>query len=201
MKPVLALVLVPALALAQGAPSAPPSPAEPGAAAPGSKHDHGKEHWGRMEKRMRLARALGLAEALDLDEAQAMKMDQVLVSFDARRKPLHESMRESMRVLHEAAHAKSGSASAPTTDKAVDQAVAGIFDAREKLQAIDREMYQALSKGLSPEQRARMVLFFARFRQEVRKQMMEHEHMHGHDFGPGMRGHHPGGPPGSGWGE
>jgi hypothetical protein len=169
--------------------------------------DHAKEHWGHMEKRMRLARALGLAEALDLDEAQATKMNQIMVSFDARRKPLFEGMRDSMKVLRESAHAKPGkgaTASTPPTTQAVDQAVAGIFDAREKLQAVDREMYQALSKGLGPEQRARMVLFFARFRQGMHKQMMEHaEHMHGGHFEHGMGGHppHPGGPPGSGWGE
>jgi len=199
MKLSLALVLLPALALAQGAP---PSSGPPGAppSGPGAKGERSKDHWERMEKRMRVARALGLAEALDLDETQALKMNQLMAGFDARRKPIFQSLRESMKGLRDAAHAKpgkEGAASAPPTDKAVDQAVAGIFDAREKLQAIDREMYQTLSKGLSAEQRARMVVFFARFRQGMRRHMMEHEApMHGWD-GHGMGGRpHPGGPPG-----
>jgi len=195
----LAALLAPALALSQGAPSPPPSPGGP--PAPTGRLERGPEHWERMEKRMRLARALGLAEALDLDAAQAAKMNEVMVGFDGRRKALADQIRSSVKVLRDAAREapKDGKAPPPPGAQAVDQAVAAIFDARAQLLAVDREMFQALAKGLGPEKRARMALFFARFRQRFGMEILERaERMPGRGWG-GMRPPHPGGPGGPGW--
>ncbi len=199
----LALLLAPSLALAQGAP--PPPPKAPDA--PTGRLEQSPEHWERMERRIRLARALGLAEALDLDEAQAAKMNDVMVSYDAKRKPLLEQIRGQVKVLRDAARPARGSkdAKAPPADPklaaAVDQAMAGIFDARSQLLALDREMLQTLSKGLGPEKKARMALFFARFRQKFGMEVLERrDHGPGGDWGGGGRPmQHPGTPPGSGW--
>ncbi len=111
----------------------------------------------RMEKRMRVARVLGLTEALDLDEAQAVKMQETLAKFDARRRPLIRSIHDSTQVLRRAAGGDQAS------QAQVDQAVSRIFDAHAQLQQVDREMYQAVTQGLSPQKRARAAIFLAHF--------------------------------------
>ena len=192
------LAALPALALAQGGPppgrppfpgvpEPPPSAAAPDAAPRGPGAAASRERWGpRMERRMRLARALGLAEALDLEPAQVAKMDEVLKGFDARRKPVLERLRADALALRGAA------ADPKATAKQVDDLVARIFTARGQMMAIDQEMYAALGKDLSPEKRARMALFFARFRE--RMGMEARDRAEGRGRGPG-----PGGGPGPRW--
>ncbi len=143
-KLILILAALPFAALAQGG-RGPGAPADASA------------RFERMEKRMRLARALGLAEALDLDEAQATKMQGVMAKYDGQRKPLMRQVHEGMQTLRKAA---SGDAAA---QKQVDQAVSQVFDARAQMQKVDREMFQAIGKDLSPEKRARAAVFLARF--------------------------------------
>ncbi len=132
----------------------------------------------RFSKRMKLARVLGLAEALDLNEAEALKMRDVMTRFDAQRKPLFKELRDNARLVHRAAEGDKDAVAQ------VDQAVQRIFDAREKMHAIDREMYQALAKDLTPARRARLAVFFARFHQRMGHMMMEHRFGHG-GMGPG----------------
>ncbi len=48
-----------------------------------------------------------------------------------------------------------------------------IFEARQATLGIDKEMFAAMSKGLSPEKTARLALFFARFRQRFGMEMMD----------------------------
>jgi Spy/CpxP family protein refolding chaperone len=129
----------------------------------------------RMEKRMRLARSLGLAEALDLDEAEAARMNAVMSGFDARRKVVLQQIRGDVRLLRDAARVRPDGAPAgngPDT-AAVEGAVQRIFDARVTLVGLDREMFQALAKGLTPEKEARMALFFAQFRQRFGMEILE----------------------------
>jgi hypothetical protein len=45
----------------------------------------------------------------------------------------------------------------------MDQATNRILDARIQLASLDKEMFQALTAGLSPQQRAKLALFYARF--------------------------------------
>ena len=159
----LALVLValaaPALALAQGQPPGPGG--GPGAGPPAEVRE-------RMERRLRLARSLGLAEALDLDEAGTARLNAVMAPFDARRKALLEAVRGDVRTLRQAARRGDPKALAD-----VDGAVRRVFEARATVLAIDREMFAALSKGMPPEQVARMALFFARFRQRFGMELPE----------------------------
>jgi ATP-dependent Lon protease len=109
------------------------------------------------EKRLRMARVLGLAEELELDSAQALKMDETMRKFDERRRPLKEQVRESADILERAAD---GDSSAMAQ---VEQAAQRAFDARAQLAALDREAFQALSKDLPPQKRAKLALFMARF--------------------------------------
>lgn len=118
------------------------------------------------EKRLRLARVLGLAEELELDSSQALKMDETMRKFDERRRPLKEQVRESADILERAADGDNSAMSQ------VDQAAQRAFDARAQLAALDREMFQALSKDLPPQKRAKLALFMARFD----KQSMKFKH-------------------------
>jgi ATP-dependent Lon protease len=77
--------------------------------------------------------------------------------FDERRRPLKEQVRESADILERAADGDSSAMSQ------VDQAAQRAFDARAQLAALDREMFQALSKDLPPQKRAKLALFMARF--------------------------------------
>ncbi len=185
----IALLFLPLAASA--APSPPAAGANP--AGDGARSE-------RFEKRMRLARTLGLAEALDLSEAEALKMRDAMAKFDERRKPLMKELRENARTVHRAAEGDKDAVGQ------VDQAVQRVFDGREKMHAIDREMYQTLAKDLSPARRARLAVFFAQYHQRMGRMMMEHragmtgqgcmgqgcgERQGGPGPGPGMHG--PGG--------
>lgn len=164
---VLAVLLALPLAAAAQAPGRPGPGPGPGAGPMANPTVRAE----RMEKRMQLARTLGLAEALDLNDQQALQLRDVLAKFDQRRIPVHQQMAEARTVLARAAR---GEKVAPAD---VDGAIQRAFQAREQMNQIDRETVAAISKGLSPEQRARAVLFLARFQQRM-----------GHGMGPGMGG-------------
>jgi hypothetical protein len=110
----------------------------------------------RREKRVRMMRVLGLAEELGLQEAQALKMAETMRQFDERRRPLQQQVRESAEVLQRAAQGESAALGQ------VDSATQRVFEARTQLAALDRDMYQALSRDLAPQQRAQLALFLAR---------------------------------------
>ncbi len=111
----------------------------------------------RMEKRMRLARTLGLAEALDLDQAQALKLGEAVAKFDDRRLAAHKQLRDSHGLLRRAAQGEKVAAAE------VDQAIQKALDARAQIQAIDRDVVATVTKDLSPDRKARAVLFLERF--------------------------------------
>jgi hypothetical protein len=122
----------------------------------------------RVERRLRMARTLGLAEALDLDEAGTARLNAAMAPYDARRKALLDGIRGDLRTLRQAARRND-----PKALAGVDAAVLRLFDARQAALGIDREMFAAVSKGMPPEQVARMALFFAKFRQRFGMEMPE----------------------------
>ena len=153
--PLLVLLLVaaaaPSLSAAQGHGTGP---------GPGQGNGPPAEVRERIERRLRMARSLGLAEALDLDEAGTARLNAILAPFDARKKALLEGVRGDVRTLRQAARRGD-----PRALAAVDGAVQRLFEARAAVIALDPEMFAAASKGMPPEQVARMALFFAQFRQ------------------------------------
>ncbi len=144
----LALALLPGMAVAQ------PEPRR------GERHERHEARDGerleRMEKRQRLRQVLELSDALELDNAQALKMEETLRRFDEKRRPLREQVREAARILVLAS--RGDSAALPQVDGAAQRA----FEARERIAALDKEMYQALAKELPPEKRAKLALTLAR---------------------------------------
>ncbi len=167
-----ALVAAPLGALA-AAPAAPP--------APGDKAGPPADVQERIEKRVRVARALGLAEALDLDAVEATRLADALDRLDQKRKPAWKEHDEAMQVLRQAARGDKDAQSK------VDDAVKKVFQAHSQLAAIDREAYDAVVKGLSPEKRARAAIFLGRFQHRFGRGM-------GMMGGPGMGGPGMGGP-------
>ncbi len=168
----IALMLLPAVALAQG----------PKNDAPQARNDQARAE--RAEKRMRLARTLGLAEALDLDTAAALRLGEQLAKFDERRKAVRKQAADSRDVLRTAA--RGGKATAAE----VDGAIAKLLEARAKMQALDREMLQAITRDLSPEQKARAALFLGTFRDRIERRAMRFHR--GPGGGPdGGQGWHP----------
>ncbi len=167
-KLILTLAVMPLMALAAPA------------GAPGKADDTRFE---AMERRMRLARSIGVAETLGLDENQAVKVNAVMARFDEQRKPLMRQIHDNMQLLHRAAN---GDAAA---QGGVDKAVATIFDARARIQTVDREMFQALAKELGSQQKAKLAVFFAHFAGRFGAGM---GHGPGPGWGPGM---------GRGWGQ
>ncbi|MBN9683723.1 MULTISPECIES: hypothetical protein [unclassified Corallococcus] len=133
---------LPMMALAQ------PGPKDAGA--------RDSDRMARAEQRLRLRQVLELADTLELDSAQALKMDETLRRFEDRRRPLREQVRDSARILHLASRGDSAALGQ------VDAAAQKVFDARAQIAALDRELYQALARDLTPEKRARLAVVMAR---------------------------------------
>ena len=139
-----------------------------------------------MEQRMRAARAMGLVEALALNDADAARLRDTLRPLDDRREPLLREVHDGMVLLRDAAN---GSEAA---QQRVDETVKRVFDARAKVEALDRQLYQAVAKDLPPEKRARAAVFLARFQGRFGMGMGPGGERGGaRGMGPGMRG--PGG--------
>ncbi len=143
-KILLALTLLPLAAFAQGA-------------GPGQGRQGGPSEM--AQKRMRLARTLGLAEALDLDATHALKLSDQLQKVDEKRFALHQQIRDARQVLRRAAQGEKVSAAE------VDQAIQKALDGRAQMHALDREAIATVTQGLSPDKKARAVLFLGRFEQ------------------------------------
>ncbi len=158
----VALLVLPLAAVAQAqgqgpgpapGPKGPPGGFEPGMKMHGGPARQDRGDPARMERRLRLVRTLGLAEALDLDEAQALKLGQAVAKFDEKRLAAHQQLHDAHQVLRRAASGEKLSAAD------VDQAIKRALDARAQLQALDREVVNTVTKDLTPEKRARAVLF------------------------------------------
>ncbi|MBL8956528.1 MAG: hypothetical protein JNK82_37485 [Myxococcaceae bacterium] len=112
------------------------------------------------EKRMRMMLVVGIAEALSLSEAEAIRLADKIKTFDDKRKPLREQMFTSMKLLKAAADGDA--ASLPK----VDQATTALLDLRQQMAAVDKEMFLTVSKDLTPQKRAQLAIFLAKFMRE-----------------------------------
>jgi len=184
-KLILALALAPALALAAQQQGTPPA----GHPQTGARSDD-PAAMERAAKRLRVARTVGLAEALDLDDASALKVRDTLAQFDQRRAPLRQQLRDSGRILRDAARGDTAAAGQ------VDSALQRMRDGRAQLQQLNSEMLAQVTQGMAPEKKARAALFLARFHERAPHMMRGGRGgpNPGHGFGPGrgMRGSGPG---------
>lgn len=149
--------------------------AGPKGAGPGPAGDDGARRAER-ERKVRTMLVVGMAEALQLNEQEALRMAEKIKVLDEKRRPLRESMGESMRTIKAAAD---GDATALTQ---VDAAMDRVLSGRQQMAALDKEMFQVLGKELTPQKRAQLAVFLA------------HLGKGGREFGKGGRHGGPGGP-------
>jgi len=135
--------------------AAPPAPA---AAVDGDRAERKAE----MQKKMHMLLVVGIADALSLNESEALKMSDKLKAFEEKRRPVREGMGDSLRILKAAAD---GDATAAAK---VDGAVQKLFDGRQQMAAMDKEMFAGLSQGLAPQKRAQLAIFLAKFHAEAK---------------------------------
>ena len=114
------------------------------------------------ERRVRMMFVVGLAEALGLTEAEALRLSDKVKGQEEKRRPVREQMLEAMRTVKAAADGD------PAALPQVDQAVQRVLDGRQQMAALDKELFAVLSKDLSPQKRAQLAVFLAKFTQEFR---------------------------------
>ena len=137
--------------------------------APGDRHERPPrepveetpERRERVEKRIRLMRLVEISERLELDDKAALKVNEALTRSDEKKRQAQEEMKAARLVVTRAAKGDAGAA------KEVDQAVDQLIDGRKKLLDLDRELYKALGKDLSPKQRARLAIFLVEFQHKL----------------------------------
>jgi len=115
-----------------------------------------EERLEQAETRHRLRQVLELSNVLGLDNAQALTLEATLRTFDEQRRPLRRQVRESARILHRASRGDSEALAQ------VDAAALSAFEARERIAALDKELYLTLAKALPKEKRATLALTLAR---------------------------------------
>lgn len=116
----------------------------------------------RFERKARVMRLLAITEVLDLSDAAALQLEKKMEAYDARRRPLQDTIMQGVELLRRAAHGDA------TAYSQVDATLKKMVATRSQLHAIDFEMFQEISKGLSPQQRARLALVMARLPADLR---------------------------------
>ena len=117
---------------------------------------------GAVARQVRMRQVIGLAEALELTEADALRMSQIIQSFQQRRRPLQEQVSEAAKIVKRAADGDSSAVAQ------VDTALNQMFMARTQIIQLNQELFNTLGQGLTPQQRAKMAIYFAKFQVEVR---------------------------------
>ncbi|MDF1564359.1 MAG: hypothetical protein P1V51_15050 [Deltaproteobacteria bacterium] len=171
----LALLALPAAARAQPGPPPGMDPEELGP--PGAERE--------TRERIRTMRAVALANHLNLDEKEALRMNAIMRRFDDEREQVRLGIRSHFEVLEQASRAGKGE---KVDAKKIDAALDGVARGQERMAQLIREEFDALSKDLSPVDRARLAIFLREFPKEVRKAMRRQRGKHG------MRGGGGGGP-------
>lgn len=139
----LAAVLALSLAPAAFAQSAPPADA----AARVQQREQ------RREQRL-AQRAERLAQKLGLDATAAARFQQSFEDFASRRKALREQTRSARQTLRAAARGDSAA------QGQLDAALGQLRSARSQLNALRDGLFDELSQGLNPQQKAQLLLSF-----------------------------------------
>jgi len=130
----------------------PPTPAERAAA-----------NQKRVQNDMHLLRIIGLADALGLSEAEALRLDRIMHPFDERKREVRVQINEAAKVIQRATEGDSAALAR------VDQAMETVLSGRVLVAEIDKEMIQAVAREITPQQRAKMSVFFAKYGQQARQ--------------------------------
>lgn len=164
----LSAVLLSSLALA-GNPAGVSNRAQPQAPARWNGGEGMEGKGAEFQHRMRMMLVVGLADALSLNEGEAIALADKMKAFDEKRAPVREQMRDAMKTL------KAASEGDQVALGQVDNATAKVFDGRQQMAAIDKEMYLAISKDLTPQKKAQLAVFLAKFHAKAMGGMGGHE--------------------------
>lgn len=137
----------------------------PAGAPPARWDDRGGDREERKEeitKKLHMMLVVGIAEALSLNESEALKLSDKLKTFEEKRRPVREAMVDSLKTLKAASDGDTAAAGQ------VDAAVQRLFDSRLQMAQMDKEMFNGLSKDLTPQKRAQLAIFLAKFHAEAR---------------------------------
>jgi Spy/CpxP family protein refolding chaperone len=140
----------------------------------------GQEPGERLE-RLRMER---LRSQLELDEGQAQAVQEAMEEV---RRAHHESMereREAFERIRQALRSE------PVDQQSIAAALDAIEHEREALVEARRQESERLKQRLTPEQRAKLLIFNRMFEERARELMAQRRGGPGHGFrqGPGMRG-------------
>src|SRR6185295_16432036 len=122
---------------------------------------------------------VGISETLGLSTQEALKLDDLLRRFDERRRPLRMQVHDSARLLVQASRGDNAALGQ------VDQATSRILDARIQLATLDREQFQALTKDLNSQQRAKLAIFYGKLHRGAGRRFMRMMHETGPAGGGG----------------
>lgn len=119
----------------------------------------------KTRKEMELRRTLQIADELGLQETQALQVRDALRVGDDKRLALGQALRT------EVAELKRLGKGSPTA-KDVEERIRKIQDVRIKLVQADEEMLVAASRGLAPNQKARLAVLMGKHDRQMRFLMM-----------------------------
>jgi len=166
----LSALLLSSVALAANPPTAQSKPApQPQAPASWGGHEEMEGRGPDFERRMRMMLVVGLADALSLNEGEAIALADKIKAFDEKRRPVREQMKEAMKTL------KAASEGDQSALGQVDNATQKVFDGRQQMAALDKEMYLTVSKDMQPQKRAQLAIFLAKFHKEMGGRGGEHQ--------------------------
>ncbi len=117
----------------------------------------------RVERRVRLLRLVELSDALGLSDEKAIKLNKMMETFDERRRKIAEQTRDAKKIVKRSADGDEAA------HKELDGAVERLLEARKAMNDVDRDMYRAVSKELTPAQRAKFVITMVEFRGRMEK--------------------------------
>lgn len=141
--------------------AAPPPPAAPPPARWDDRGDKA-ERKEEMAQKIHMMLVVGIAQELSLSEAEALKLSDKLKGFEEKRRPVREAMVDALRTLKNVADGDNAAAAQ------VDGAVQRLFDSRLQMAQLDKEMFAGLAKDLTPQKRAQLAVFLARFHAEAK---------------------------------
>ena len=133
----------------------------------------------RFRKRIELMRVLRLTQELNLDEKTAIQIFARLRPIDEKRWGLIQERQKLQRELREA------SESGKADEAGLQGLMKSIRANREALGALEQKETQALDGLLTPQQKAKYLLFRERFNQELRERMGQARERQGSRQGPG----------------
>ena len=125
-----------------------------------------------MVRNAHMMAVVGIADALELNEADALKLAERLRAFEEKRRPIRESMAESVKSLKSVAEGAAANAAQ------VDADVQRVLDGRAQMAALDKELFAQLSAGQTPQKKAKLALFMAKFGEQMRQHKGERGRFH-----------------------